>query len=130
MTESNGVRVDGLGKLSRALKNSSEGIADLKDANTKAANIVEEYAVSSVPVRTGALLASLRSSGTKTAGKVRAGGAKVPYAGPIHWGWHRRHIAPRLFISAPAKEAEPHWAEAYYQRLESIIDRHLNGKKF
>lgn len=124
------VKLDGIRELSRALKDSETGIADLKDANKNAAKIVQEFAASSVPVRTGALLASLRSGATKTAGVVRAGRKSVPYANPIHWGWFKRNIKPRFFISAPAKEAEPHWAEAYHQALETVIDKHLNGKTF
>lgn len=124
------VKLDGIRELSRALKNSKDGIADLKEANRNAAKIVEDFAASAVPVQTGALLASLRSGATKTAGVVRAGRKSVPYAGPIHWGWFKRNIKPRFFISAPAKEAEAHWAEAYFDQLETVIDKHLNGKKF
>lgn len=71
-----------------------EAKADIKDVNLDAARLVEKRAKQLVPVRSGALQQSIRSSGQVGKGVVRAGNSKsgdsgVPYANPIHWGWPR-----------------------------------------
>lgn len=63
---------------------------DIKKVNLEAAKLVEREAKQRVPVLTGRLRASIRSSGQAGKGVVRAGGARVPYANPIHWGWPSR----------------------------------------
>ena len=40
-----------------------------------------------IPVKSGALKEDLRFRVSKTAANVRQGRARVPYAGPVHWGW-------------------------------------------
>lgn len=77
----------------------------LKAINLEAARVVLEAALERVPVgdssvdpHPGLLRRSLRASGTLNAGVVRAGGTKVPYAPPIHWGWDSRNIAPQPFV--------------------------------
>lgn len=66
-----------------------EAKRDIKDVNKDAAKLVEKRAKRLVPVQSGALQQSIRSSGQLGKGVVRAGNARVPYANPIHWGWPR-----------------------------------------
>jgi hypothetical protein len=66
----------------------------------------------------------MRSSGTQGAAIVRAGGARVPYAGPIHWGWPRRHITARPWLADTAARTQPTWEATYLAALEHIIDSH------
>jgi hypothetical protein len=104
------------------LKDAELSLDDLKAAHAEVARMVERSAAAAAPHRTGALARSLRSSGTKTEAVVRAGGAKVPYAAPIHWGWPKRHIEASLFITKPAADTEPQWLPVYLAALEAIID--------
>lgn len=50
------------------------------------------------PVRTGALRNSLAVRSSLKEAKINAGNAKVPYAGPIHFGWPDRNIPENRFI--------------------------------
>lgn len=115
------VRVDGVKNLRRTMKKAGDDLADLKEAHRESADIAATGARPLVPVRSGALAASLRSTGTKTAGIIRSGGARVPYAGPIHWGWPSRGIAPQPFMATGAEETEPQWLPVYL----SAVDRAL-----
>nr|WP_232781667.1 HK97 gp10 family phage protein [Bifidobacterium breve] len=94
---------------------------DLKDANRRAADIVAPAAKAKAPRRTGRLAASVRAGATQKAGVVRAGRKSVPYAGPINYGWPKRHIKATLFINKAAKATEPQWTEAYRAAVERII---------
>jgi hypothetical protein len=88
------LEIEGLNRLKSALRKAQLAIDDeIKEANAEAAKIVETAARPLVPVRTGRLAASLRSSGNKSGGYVRAGNnTKVRYAGPIHFGWPTRGL--------------------------------------
>lgn len=125
------VEVPGIKRLAAALEDSAEGLADLTAANAAAAKIVEEYAVGMCPIsETGSLLASIRSSGTKIAGYVRAGRKSTPYAQPVHWGWRERGFPEQRFLSQAAWDRENRWGAEYERALETIVDKHLTGKKF
>lgn len=117
------VEVRGARKLRAACKRAGVDLDDLREAHAEAARIVETASRARVPVLSGTLAASLRSSGTKTAAVVRAGGARVPYAGPIHWGWGRRNIVARLFITGPAADTESTWVPVYERAVESTLDK-------
>lgn len=80
------VRFEGMVEFRRALRNVGDDLEDLKGSHGEAAKIVEDRAVQIVPFISGELQGTLRSSGTKTRGLVRAGFARTPYAGPIHFG--------------------------------------------
>ena len=73
--------------------------------------------------RLGALQASIRSSGTKTAGVVRAGGGSVPYAGVQEFGWPARGIPAQPYLTAALVEIEPQILDLYHAELESILAR-------
>lgn len=81
--------VDVKAAIAALRKYGDEAKSDIKDVNLEAARLVEKRAKQLVPVRSGALQQSIRSSGQLGKGVVRAGKASVPYANPIHWGWPR-----------------------------------------
>lgn len=117
------VKIDGLPKLRRALREAGQDVADLKDANAATAALVAGVAASRAPRRTGRLAASVR--GNRAAGKatILAGGAAVPYAGPIHWGWPAHGIEAQPFASSAAVDTESSWLPIYAAELQRIADR-------
>ena len=117
------VRVDGAKELRASLKQAGADMKDFTAAHREASTIVATRAAPAVPRVSGALASSVRPGATQTQAVVRAGGARVVYAGPIHWGWPKRNIRPSLFLTTPAAESEPQWTEAYFRRLEEIIDK-------
>lgn len=122
MTARPQVEVIGIKQLRRTLKGAARELEDLRAANAAAAAIVAGAARARTPVKTGRLKSTIRSSGTKTAGVVRAGYKSVPYGGPIHWGWPKRHIAARYFISDPARATEPEWVPLYTRLVDEVLD--------
>ena len=81
-----GVRVKGLREIVRSLERMGVEVADLKAAFNRIGNVVVAEAVSLAPTQSGALANSIRASKTKNKSEVRAGSAKVPYAGVINYG--------------------------------------------
>jgi len=122
MSRAPAVEVEGLRNLRRTLKAAGVSLQDLKDAHAEVARVVQAAAAPHTPHRTGRLAGSLRGSGTQTAAVVRAGGASVPYAGPIHWGWPNKHIAAQPWIYDAAVASQDAWTGRYLAALEHIID--------
>lgn len=116
------VQVDGLPQLRRRLRRVEGGLAELKTEHRWIADHVRNRAAPATPRRTGRLAGSVRSSGTNTASIVRAGSARIPYAGPIHYGWPARHIRPQPFIIDAARASEPTWTNHFNTTLERLVD--------
>ena len=94
---------------------------EMKDTHKEAAEVVVMGAKRLVPYRTGALAASIRALATKSSGRVRAGSASVPYAGPIHFGWPARRIAPNPFIYDALDDRRDDIREIYEERIDELI---------
>lgn len=118
------IQVAGARDLRRALKAIDGGIADLKKVHAAAAEIVELRASELVPVLDGILDSSIRSSGQAAGGIVRAGSAGVPYAGPIHFGWPSRGIAPQPFLYDALDTRTVEVIEVYESRVDMLISKH------
>lgn len=117
------VEVRGASRLARTLRQAGDDLADLKDTHARVAEVVEEGALGLVPVASGWLASTIRSTGTATAGFVRAGNKSTPYAGPIHWGWPKRNIKANPFAADAARLTEPTWARIYKAAVEKAIAR-------
>jgi hypothetical protein len=94
---------------------------EMKDTHKEAAEVVVMGAKRLVPYRTGALAASIRALATKSSGRVRAGSASVPYAGPIHFGWPARAITPNPFIYDALDDRRDDIRELYEERIDELI---------
>ena len=86
------VRVEGLQETVRALQRAGVEVNDLKDVFAPIAAEAADVAQGFTPRRTGALRASVRGNRAKNKAVVTIGKARVPYAGPILYGWKKRNI--------------------------------------
>jgi hypothetical protein len=148
-----GVRVVGLKQFQKELRALGDDAQDdLKRAHAAAAKIVEDAARPNVPVsgarsvisgrpywppgpsNSGAFRGSLRSSGTRRGGYVRAGKKLVPYAGPVHFGWPSRPdagkgwrggpIRPNPFLYDALDKRREQVAEAFARYIDDIRRKH------
>jgi hypothetical protein len=118
------VIIEGAARLRRTLRAAGDDLSDLRRAHRDAAGIAAEASAQLVKSRTGRLAATVRAAGTKTAGIIRAGNnTRVLYAGPIHWGWHRRHIKANPFLSRGAKNSEGRWIRVYENAVDNALDK-------
>lgn len=116
------VQVIGGARLRSTLKRAGADMADLKDANQEAGQIVAGEARPISPHRSGRLAASVRAARQVGRARIQAGGAAVPYAGVIHWGWPSHNIAPQPFISTAAVATEPQWLPLYLDNVQKLCD--------
>lgn len=121
------VEIEGARRLRATLKKAGYDISELKAPNRRAAEIVAGFATTSAPIKTGALKATVRPAATARAGIVRAGFKRVPYAGPIHWGWPARNIKAQPWLTTTAKATEPVWVPAYELHMRLVVQQ-IKGK--
>jgi hypothetical protein len=117
------VQVDGAKELRRSLKRAGDDLGDLKDANAEVAGMVAGRASSLAPRVSGRLAGSVRGNRAAASAVVKVGGASLPYAGPVHWGWPARHIAANPFAVNAAHDTEPAWTATYLDAIEAIIGK-------
>lgn len=91
------LRVEGLGSTLRAMSKAGADAQDMKDLMHTLGSIVVRAATP--PTVTGTLAATLRAGRGKTKAVIRAGGARAPYAGVVHYGWPARGIEPQPFLT-------------------------------
>jgi hypothetical protein len=110
--------------LRKGLKAAGDDLTDLKTVHRQAASIAADGARSRVPRRSNRLANTIRPAGTKTAGIVRVGNnTSVRYAGPIHWGWFRRHIRDNPFAAAGAQATEARWVPLYERYATEALEK-------
>ena len=106
---------------------------DLKKANLEGVAQVLAEALRRAPVGTrtarhhksGRLKATIKGSAAKVRGTIRAGGKKVPYIFPIHFGWAARNITPNPFLYEALDDRRDEVKEAYETQIAAIIDKYL-----
>ncbi|HEY7821973.1 MAG TPA: hypothetical protein VIG24_04025 [Acidimicrobiia bacterium] len=98
-----------------------EAVASLKQTNKEAADLVADTARPDIPVRSGRLKGTLRTTGTMRGGVVRMGRKAVPYAGPIHFGWPNRPNQAKGWRGGPIAP-NPFLYEAMDERVQDVMD--------
>lgn len=120
------VEIEGLNKLLRALeKLDDEAKQSFKDVGGRVGRLVAEQAREEVPVRSGALQRTIRAANTGRGAKIRAGSARVPYAGPIHFGWRARNIKPNNFLYRAIDKKVDVALDMYLEEVYKIWNRNV-----
>lgn len=118
------VKVENLNATVRDLERLGLEIEDLKAAFSTIAREAADVIARSAPSVSGRLRGGVRGNRAKSKAVVAAGGATVPYAGAINYGWHRRNIAPARFMQA----ADGGYAAVAVRRLEEEINHQIRRK--
>lgn len=122
MSATGTVEVDGLKQLIRSLRRAGDDLADLKEANQQAATIALHGAQARAPIDSGRLAASGRTAKQAARARFLFGGARVPYAAVVHWGWPARDIPADTYGSDGARKTEPLWTESYQTAIQALCN--------
>ncbi len=117
------IEVEGLKELRTALRRAGESYADLKEAGLEAAELVASAAQPLAPHLAGTLAGTIRAAGQAKGAVVRAGSAKVPYAGVQHFGWPKHNIAPHPFLYEAADARLGEVEDVYLKRVQEIANK-------
>lgn len=102
MGGSQGVKIEGLRETIRSLEKFGTQATDLKAAFQRIGQNVANEAKSEAPKLSGALAASIKPSNTKNKSVIRAGSARVPYAGVINYGGYHNIVGQHFMEGAVA----------------------------
>lgn len=117
------VQIEGLNRYIRELQGLGLDLDDLKGAFAGIARKGALLAARFAPRRTGALAASIRGNRAKNKAIVYAGRARVPYAGPINYGWQARGIAPAAYMQKADEAIAPQAPGLLVQEINDAIRR-------
>lgn len=115
------VKVEGLNKLTRALKKAGVEIKDLKEANVRVGDVVVQAARPVTPHRTGALAGSIRPAQRQSGVIVRAGGGSVRYARFVEYG--TKKMPARSYLVKSVYDSQPRWMDVYEKELQDLMDQ-------
>jgi len=103
------VTVTGADMLARKFLDAANKLVDEIDAAVEAgADLVQDMAITLVPVRTGLLKSTIHvePTGQMMERRVRAGGGEAPYAPYVEFGTRRMGAQPYMRPSLDARKAE------------------------
>ena len=124
MPQAVGFRVEGLNKVVRDLQTLGVEVEDLKTAFASIALEGAHVASTFAPHKSGALAGDVRGNRAKSKAVVTAGRVRVPYAGPINYGWPARGIAASGFMQKADEVMQP----VAIQRLEEEINQQIRRR--
>ena len=121
------VSVKGLREVVRSFNQYEGAIKDLKEANYAIGSKVAKTASAVAPNNTGALAGSIRANRAKQKVQIKAGGAAVPYAGVIEYGWAARNIQAQPFLRRAAWTNREYTRTQYVSNLNAIRRKYIGG---
>lgn len=119
-----GIKVQGLRETVRSLERMGVDVQDLKAAFSAISREVASEATGIVRVASGAARNSIRIANTKNKAVVRAGSARVPYAGVLNYGWPARGIEGDEFLTGPANRDTARKAAQISANLRLLIRKY------
>jgi len=119
------VSVKGLREVTRSFKQYEGAVDDLKTANAAISSKVAQSAVATTPQLTGRLASTVKGNRAVQRVQIKAGGARVPYAGVIEYGWPARNIEAQPFLRRAAWANKDYVIQQYSSNLESIKRRYI-----
>lgn len=111
--------VRGGDELARTMRQAGDELGDLTGASKRAGDLVAGAARGRAPKRTGQLAGSLFPVVSATGVTVSS---RLPYAGPIHWGWPARNIAAQPFLVDAAARTEDTWVGYYADDVQEAVN--------
>lgn len=113
------VRIEGLRELQATLKAlDGESQKQIRVVLNEAAGIVVRGAQNRAPVVTGAYRKSIKAASGQREASVKAGGAKVPYAGFLDYGGR---VGKHKSVVRPFQRGGRYVYPAYYAQRENIL---------
>lgn len=118
------VEITGLRSTLRDMQRMGAEAEELRGLMEQIGELVVSAARPLARRESGAMAGSIRAGRVKTRAVVRAGGARIPYAGVQHYGWARRNISPNPYLTNALVSRQSAVLAALDKGLAGII----NGK--
>jgi hypothetical protein len=121
------VTIKGVNEVIRSLKQYQGAVDDLKDANAAIGNKVAVTAKATAPYLSGRLAGTVRANRAMKKVQIKAGGAAVPYAGVIEYGWPARNIEAQPYLRRAAWDNREYAKQQYSINLQAIARKYIGG---
>lgn len=120
-----GYRIEGLSKALRALEAAGADSDNLRGLMHQVGELVAARARELVPYDSGMLHSTIRSGYAKQKATIRAGfdSRPVKYAAVIHYGWPKRSIKPRPFLTKALEDRQLQALAALEEGMGAILHK-------
>lgn len=115
------IKVTGLRETIKKLETLGASVADLKTVMNKVGNVVAGEAESLAPKKSGALAGSIRANKAKGKAVVKAGSARVPYAGVQNYGGYH-NIQGSHFMEKALSNKQGEAIREFQSGIDRLID--------
>lgn len=114
------------------MRRAEMNLDDLKKIHKEVADAVLPFAIYNAPKLSGALLSTIRASGTNSAAYIRVGNKRAPYGGFQEYGYpagfhdsrgQARSYAPHPWLRDAVHDSEKFWAHIYFEGIDNILDK-------
>jgi hypothetical protein len=132
MADLTSIKVENLKQIIKGLQMVGTPTTEISAAAQEAGQIVASEARNLVPVRSGKLRATIKSKKQARRVLVSAGNnGKVPYAGPIHFGWFydknnfvQKNIMPNPFFSKALGIKREEVYRTYFENINKLANKY------
>jgi hypothetical protein len=132
MSDLTSIKVANLNLAIKALQAVGTPTAEISEAAKQAGEIVASTARGIVPVRSGRLRSTIRSKKQARRAIVSAGNnGRVPYAGPIHFGWFydknnfvQKNIMPNPFFARALGLKREEVYKTYFENINKLANKY------
>jgi hypothetical protein len=121
------VKIKGLREVTRSLKQYAGATDDLKEANANISSKVAKDAITIAPKSSGTLASTIRGNRAVQKVQLKAGGARVPYAGVIEYGWPARGIEGQSYLRKAAYDNIGFVIQQFDANLEDLKRKYISG---
>lgn len=117
-----GIKVTGLRETVRSLERMGVEVADLKAAFRRIGSMVADEGRNLAPKLSRALADSIRPGNAKAKAIVRAGSARVPYAGVLNYGGYH-NIEATHFLDGAVESKQGQVIESLEDEVNDLIKK-------
>lgn len=103
--------------LAGSLRQMGRDLADPREANRRAGQLIVAASRKYAPVRTGRLRGSIHVKDTRGRGVTVVAGEGLAYGVVQHFGWPAHNIRATLFLTKGMAEASPECVRTYQQAV-------------
>jgi len=121
------IKIKGLREVTRSLDQYKGAVDDLKEANANIGSKVSKDAVAISPKKTGSLARTIKSNRAKNTIQIKAGGARVAYAGVIEYGWPDHNIEPQSYLRRAAYQNIGYVIQQFDANLEDLKRKYISN---
>lgn len=124
MAEAISFSIDGIKEVQSSLDKIDKGIRVNIELNRELSKTLAQKASAVAPRMTGALASSVVGNPSTERAQIVAGSSAVPYAGVINYGWPKRNIEAKPYLTKTVNDNLGYIVQKYEDSIKDIVKKY------